>query len=276
MSDRRKPEWVKIGRELRALRKKAKMTQADLAPYASVVPAQVSAWENGRRGMSQEQAVRLDEALNANSRLLHTWERTQNTETIPPWHKEVSDIEQKVTELREYQCQVIPGLIQTADYARATFRDGVPWASAADIEVMVESRLKRQKILDKEHPPLVSMVVESHVLSRIVGDESIQITQLDHVLALIEEGKIRLQVTSPNARHHPGNSGPLRIYTFPDDPTLASAEHSGGEALMTDQDTVQKRMTIFGFLQAEALSTGASMELIREVRKSIDEHSRPQ
>ena len=274
MSDRRKPEWARVGKELKALRRKAKLTQAELAPYASVVAAHVSAWENGKRGMSEDQVTLLDQALQANGQLVRAWERSQETETIPPWYKKVPKLEQKSTELREYQSQIFPGLIQTAEYARTTIRDALPWASATEVEEMVLARQKRQEILVRDHPPLVSIVVEAFVLDLVMGDEPTQITQLDWVLQLVEEGRIRFQVTPPRSRYHPGTAGPFRIYTFPDNPPVASAEYAGGEVLMDDQETVQKRMTIFGLLQAEALPMGDSVEFVRKVRESIEEQAR--
>ncbi|MFL1426418.1 helix-turn-helix domain-containing protein [Nocardiopsis sp. frass1] len=262
-----------MGKELKALRRKAKLTQAELAPYASVVAAHVSAWENGKRGMSKDQVALLDQALQANGQLVRTWERSQETETIPPWYKKVPKLEQKSTELREYQSQIFPGLIQTPEYARTTIRDSLPWASATVVEEMVLARQKRQEILMRDHPPLVSIVVEAFVLDLIMGDETTQIAQLDWVLQLVEEGRIRFQVTPPRSHYHPGTAGPFRIYTFPDNPPLASAEYASGEVLIDDQETVQKCMTIFGLLQAEALSMGASVEFVRKVRESIEEQA---
>ncbi|MEU0488746.1 helix-turn-helix transcriptional regulator [Nocardiopsis sp. NPDC006139] len=263
-----------MGKELKALRRKAKLTQAELAPYASVVAAHVSAWENGKRGMSEDQVTLLDQALQANGQLVRAWERSQETETIPPWYKKVPKLEQKSTELREYQSQIFPGLIQTPEYARTTIRDSLPWASTSVVEEMVLARKKRQEILMRDHPPLVSIVVEAFVLDLIMGDERTQIAQLDWVLQLAEEGRIRFQVTPPRSHYHPGTAGPFRIYTFPDNPPLASAEYASGEVLIDDQETVQKCMTIFGLLQAEALSMGASVEFVRKVRESIEEQAR--
>ncbi|MDE3725118.1 helix-turn-helix transcriptional regulator [Nocardiopsis sp. N85] len=263
-----------MGKELKALRSKAKLTQAELAPYASVVAAHVSAWENGKRGMSEDQASKLDRALNANGQLLRAWERNQASGTIPPWYKKVPKLEQQSTELREYQSQIFPGLIQTPEYARTTIQHTAPWATTDEVEEMVLARKKRQEILERDHPPLVSVVVEAFVLDLIMGDETTQIAQLDWVLQLVGEGKIRFQVTPPRTLYHPGAAGPFRIYTFPDNPPLASAEYASGEVLIDDQETVQKCMTIFGLLQAEALPMGASVEFVRKVRESIEEQAR--
>lgn len=268
---RGKAKWRKVGVELRELRVSANLRQKDVAPYAGVVPAQVSAWENGIRGMSAAQALALDRALNGNGRLVRTYENSETPENLPKWYEQVPEIEQRVSELREYQCQLVPGLIQTADYARATIKDTAPWASPAEVERMVTSRMERQVILTKDHSPLVSIVVEEFVLGRVIGDEAIQVAQLDRVLELVDQGSIRFQVLPDNARHHHGAAGPFRIYTFPDSPALASAEYAGGEVQMDDLETVQKRMTIFGCLQAEAMSMVASMELVRKVRESNSE-----
>ncbi len=250
------------------------MTQAGLAPYARVVPAQISAWENGIRGMTRIQARRLDQALNANGRFERAYEAANTPDSLPIWYEQVPEIEQRVSELREYQCQLVPGLIQISEYAKATIRDTAPWASEDEVEQMVKARMQRQEILEKTCSPLVSVVVEEFVLSRVVGDEHTQAAQLDRVLDLLGRGRIRLQVVPSDVRHHHGAAGPFRIYTFPDNPPLASAEYAAGEVLMEERETVQRCMTTFGFLQAEALSTEASVELLRKVGKSIDEQAR--
>ncbi|OOC55989.1 MULTISPECIES: helix-turn-helix domain-containing protein [Nocardiopsis] len=270
MERRGKPKWRRLGTELRVLRRRAQMTQAGLAPYARVVPAQISAWENGKRGMTHAQARRLDQALNANGWFERAYEKANTPDSLPIWYEQVPEIEQRVSELREYQCQLVPGLIQTAEYAKATIRDALPWASDDEVDQMVDARMARQDILEKGHSPLVSMVVEEFVLSRVIGDERTQAAQLDCVLDLVQRGKIRFQVVPSDVRHHHGTAGPFRIYTFPDNPPLASAEYAAGEVLMEDQEVVQRCMTTFGFLQAEALSMEASVELLRKVRKSID------
>ncbi|GAA0995221.1 helix-turn-helix transcriptional regulator [Nocardiopsis tropica] len=268
---RGKAKWRKVGGELRALRTGANLRQKDVAPHAGVVPAQVSAWENGIRGMSAAQALALDRALNANGRLVRVYENAETPENLPKWYEQVPEIEQRVSELREYQCQLVPGLIQTDAYARAAISDALPWASDTEVKQMVTSRTGRRSLLAKDGSPLVTIVVEEFVLSRAIGDESIQAAQLDRVLELAERGKIRFQVVPTDVRNHYGTAGPFRIYTFPDRPALASAEYTAGEVLIDDLDTVQKCMTIFGFLQAEALPMAASVELVRKVRKGIDD-----
>jgi hypothetical protein len=190
----------------------------------------------------------------------------------------VPHLEAAARELREYQSQVIPGLIQTADYAKALVRSSAPWASQKDVERMVASRMDRQEILDKDHPPLVSMVVEVPVLTRPIGGPQVLSAQLDRTLGLIEEGKLRFQVMPPgtDTHGHPGASGPFRLYDFPDQQaTVASAEHMEGEVLMDEPIKVRHCLSLFGILQADAQSPRESATLIRRVKDEIDGNARP-
>jgi transcriptional regulator with XRE-family HTH domain len=271
MDKRGKAKWRRVGEELTALRERKGLKQAQLAPDINVVPAHISAWEHGKRGMTEDQALRLDQALDANGRFHRVWKNANAPKQLPEWYDRVPDMERKVSELREYQCLLFPGLIQTPDYARVAIQDSLPWCAPSEVTRMVESRMQRQEILYKEHPPLVSMVVEASVLSRVMGERHIQVGQLDSLLTLVEEGRLRFQSMPPEPQRHPGSGGPFRIYTFPGAPALASAEYAGGEVLMEDLEEIQQRMTIFGFLQADALSLDATVELVRTIRKSFDE-----
>ena len=187
------------------------------------------------------------------------------------WYEEVPQLERLATELREYQSQVFPGLVQTRDYASALLRDSGPWVSEEDRKKRLESRIKRQNILDKEDPPFMAMVVEAPVIERPVGGDEVLLNQLKHVLGLMERGAITFQVMPRNLDIHPGASGPFRIYTFPDKASVASAEYMEGEQLMDEMIRVQRCTTIFGTLQAEAYSPRASKELIRKAQDSIHE-----
>lgn len=69
-----------------------------------------------------------------------------------------------------------------------------------------------------------------------------------------------------------GGAGPFRIYSFPNKPTLASAEHMGGEQLMEEMSQVQHCAAVFGLLQSEALSTRESRDLIRKTKEELDDN----
>ncbi|MDA8370388.1 MAG: DUF5753 domain-containing protein, partial [Nocardiopsaceae bacterium] len=207
----------------------------------------------------------------ASGLLSRAWRNMNAAGTLPAWYEEVEELERAVSELREYQSSIAPGLIQTEGYIRALLKNSAPWASTLDVDRMVESRLQRQKILEKDQPPLVSMVLEVSVIERVIGGKQVLSDQLARMLHLIDEEVVRLQVMPPGVGCHPGGSGPFRIYTFPDRPMVASAEHMLGEKLTDEMIHVQQCVTIFGILQSEALSPSASRSLIRKVKDKLDE-----
>ncbi|MFC3999772.1 Scr1 family TA system antitoxin-like transcriptional regulator [Nocardiopsis sediminis] len=269
-----KQHQKRIGREIRAARDRMGLTQSQVADALSVVQSAVSAWESGVNGVSAEQAAQLDKLLGTSGVIQRAWNKANTTDALPEWYERVEELERNISELREYQSSVIPGLIQTEGYIRGLLRDSAPWASKQEVERMVKSRLNRQRILDRDEPPSISMVIEESVLKRHVGasdDPGTLSVQLARVLDLIDRGVLRMQVMPADAECHPGASGPFRIYTFPDEPVVASAEHMWGEQVSDKRTHVQQCTAVFGILQSEARSPRASRDLIRKVKDELDE-----
>lgn len=269
-----KPAWRRLGREIVAARRRARKTQGQVARELGVVQSTVSAWERGTRGLQEQQAAELDELFGTSGVVLRAWGRANSPEVLPESYEEVEQLEANVTELREYQPLVFPGLVQTKEYTRALLLDTGPWRSAKEIDHMVEARAKRRRNLDKDPAPVVSIVVEEYVLRRVVGGRrDVLRDQLDTVLALLDAGRFRIQVIPDDADCHPGGSGPFCVYAFPDRPMVASAEHMKGEQFMDDMMQVQHCAMLFGILQSEALSPRSSRDLIRKAQEDLDDHT---
>ncbi|WP_150240345.1 helix-turn-helix domain-containing protein [Nocardiopsis quinghaiensis] len=266
------PAWERLGVVLRKTRKGAGITQGQLAKQMQVVPSTISAWECGTRGLQEESARKIDQELGSSGVVLRAW-KTANTPTaVPECYEEVEQLEQMMSELREYQSQVVPGLIQTKEYARAANRDTSPGISSAELDEMVKSRMRRQVILEKD-PPLIYMVLEANALTRVIGSRKILSDQLERVLSLTGSGVIRAQVVPSNPGCHPGASGPFRVYSFPDKPMVASAEYQQGEILMDDTGKVQRCLAVFSAVQAEAMPPRQSADFIRKVKEELDENT---
>ncbi|GAA1448439.1 helix-turn-helix transcriptional regulator [Nocardiopsis tropica] len=273
MSLKANPRRKTLGRKIAAARSQAGMTQGQVAKALKVVQSTVSAWEKGRRRLPSDRAAELDDLFDSGGAIKRAWNAANEPDALPPWYTEVGQLEREATELREYQPLIFPGLIQCESYTRGLLADAGPWRSPREIDQMVTLRLERQEVLVKpESPPLVSIVVEESVLRRAVrGGKPVLREQLERVLELIDKGQIRFQVIPGDAGCHPGGSGPFCIYTFPDKPIVASAEHMQGEHLMDDMMPVQRCTTLFGILQSEALSPGPSRALIRKVKEELDD-----
>ncbi|WP_040684332.1 helix-turn-helix domain-containing protein [Nocardiopsis halotolerans] len=265
------PKHKRLGRKVSSARGAAGMTQTQVSQALRVMQSTVSSWECGTRRLPVEQAERLDELFGSAGAIQQAWNTANAPDALPPWYTEVGQLEREAIELREYQPVIFPGLVQCEAYTRGLLADSGPWFSSAEIDQMVSLRMRRQKVLTDKHPPLVSMVVEEAVLRRNVrGGRKVLEAQIARVLKLIDEERIRFQVVPSGAECHPGGSGPFCLYTFPDKPTIASAEHMKGEALMDDMMQVQHCAMLFGVLQSEALPPRASRDLIRKVKEELD------
>lgn len=231
----------------------------------------VSAVERGTRSTKRDQAASLDAALSTDGRLLRVWENLAKHDSVPDWFQQVVVLENQASELRMYHTSLVPGLLQTADYARTVLRYGRPWDCEDSIERLVKSRMERQSTLAKDDRPLLWAVIDEVVVRRVVGSSALMHEQLANLLELADGQQSRLQIVPERPLGHPGLSGPFRLMSFCDKPTVVYVEHMLGGELVDEPEHVQHCGTIFGALQAEALSPRASADLIREVQGALDD-----
>lgn len=261
------PKWRTFGRQLRHHRNQLSLRQVDVAREMGVVGSYYSAWETGTRHVDEKYVNKLDEVLKAAGRIAEEWGKLQRQTQNPLRFAELPDLEAAVTQLREFQPLVVPGLVQTPGYARAIFEDTFPGITKASADRLVEARMERQEILDREPRPLILMVITEAVLHQRVGGcgNGLLHEQRRRLLREAEAGRVRLQIVPHDTPHHYGNGGAFRLYTFADEPPVASAEYMTGEVIINDTDRYQECVTNFGLLQGEAYPEARSRQLIREL-----------
>src|ERR1700683_5077594 len=132
--------------------------------------------------------------------------------------------------IRNFEPVVIPGLIQTEDYARAMFRNGPRELDRDEVERRVEVRISRQKILARDDRPRLWAVVDEAVIRRVVGGSEVMRGQLRHLVDAAQQGKTTVQVVPYRAGAHAGTTGPFVILDFPEatDPTAVYVARRGG------------------------------------------------
>lgn len=257
--------WGRFGAEARRSRRVAGVSQGQLAKSINISPAMMSSLERGTRTPKREHAEALDAALNTGGALTRLWVNLTNQEDVPGWFRDIVLMERQATAIREYQVALVPGILQTADYARTVLKHGRPWDGREEVDRLVEARLNRSELITRTDPPLLWFVVDEVVIHRTIGTPEVMRMQLMHLLKLIDDDVIRLQLVPQHTPTHPGLSGPFRLMSFSDRPPVAHAEHLVGEELIDSPEGVQRCGTIFGALQAEALSPRASADLLRKV-----------
>jgi hypothetical protein len=189
-------------------------------------------------------------------------------QATPGWLHAWEKIERRAKTLLWWEPLLIPGLLQTREYAYEVLRRGQPGKPDAEIEEQVQARMDRQQILEGDDPPMLIAVVDEGALRRPVGGPKVMHDQLERLLKLAERSKIVLQVVPVDAGPHPGTAGPMVIASFDDGPDLAYLDTALEGQLVERHEDVAMVALLFDTLRAEALPMRASLEFIEKVKES--------
>jgi transcriptional regulator with XRE-family HTH domain len=256
-----------LGAELRRARVAAGMSQEQFSRSLGFDRTVITKAETGERPPSPEVAAAIDEAFphldGLFSRLTLLARRANGR--YPEWFREWVDAEQQATALRTWQPILVPGLLQTRDYARALFQAWQPAASCDDLDVLVGARIERQAILDRADPPELLAVLDEAVLHRRVGSAKIMCYQLAHLGEMSCRPAVTIQIVPAEVGTHAGLLGGFFVGGFDDTPVIVYAE-TAVEGITIDKPAlVSKAAQAFERLRSEALPRGASRDLIRRV-----------
>ncbi|MER5467996.1 helix-turn-helix transcriptional regulator [Streptomyces sp. NPDC002685] len=264
-----------IGAELRHARENAGLSQAELGEPLFVSGSFIGQLEAGTRRLHLEYAVQIDEILGTSGFFERNCKALARSK-YPDHFAEAAEAEAIATAIKQYAALLIPGLLQTPEYARAVFRAYRPTATKDVIDELVAARLERAQLLDDPTTPLLWAVLDEAVLRREVGGTGVMSEALRHLTALIRRHRIIVQVLPFGSGAHAAMDGPLKLMEFEDAPTLSFVEAPDMGKLLDDPATVTRHALMFNLLQAEALSPQESLALIESVAQDYehgDQHS---
>lgn len=225
----------------------------------------ISGIELGQKAPKREFVVRIDDALNAEGALLRRWDNLRQSDGFPDWFRDVAELEKNATEIREFHPLLIPGLLQTKEYARTIIRTGKPTDSDAEVKEQVEARLRRQLVLSSEHPPWFLVVLDEPWLRRPTGGPEVMKAQLDHLAKASAWPRVTIQVIPTQTKHHPGHDGAFKLITVPDKGQVLYTETRAVGYPLDDPEVVEDYMKVFGELRGVALPEEASRDLIQRI-----------
>jgi hypothetical protein len=172
--------------------------------------------------------------------------------------------ERRATSLCWWEPLLVPGLLQTADYARAILAAG-PDTTDDEVDELVSARIERQAIFDRPRPPKLWAVLDEAVLYRLIGSRKIMHEQLLHLADTSGHPGITVQVVPAGVGAHAGLLGGFAIASNGSAPGTVYME-SPDQGLTTEQPSVVGKLSLtFDTLRAEALPRGASKDLIRKI-----------
>jgi len=189
------------------------------------------------------------------------------SDVLPNWFEVYVGLEQAASEISTFEVALVPGLLQTADYARAVIEAELPDASPNEVDRRIELRMKRQH---DESRPDMSVVLDEAVIRRVVGGASTMRAQLDRLAEEAESPGRTLQIVRFNAGAHASMISSFSILIFPDpaDPPVVYLENRAG-SVYVEGSGANAYVRIFRILRADAISPEASLDLLREAAKTL-------
>jgi transcriptional regulator with XRE-family HTH domain len=178
-------------------------------------------------------------------------------------------LEEEARAIRAYGQELVPGLLQTSDYARAFFRAAWPGSTTVEVDHRVEIRMERQEILVRSDPPppRLHVVLSDGVLRRSVGGREVMRGQLEHLMRPRDRANVTIQVLPFDAGVHPAVAGPFTIMSFPDpdDLGIVNVENATGALFLEESADIRAYDEIWSAIQASALSADDSQAFLKSV-----------
>jgi transcriptional regulator with XRE-family HTH domain len=256
-----------FGAELRRLRSAASMSQEDLGQQVAYSGSLVGMVETARRAPTRDFAERCDDALGTGGALARLWPLVSQ-EALPRWFRPFAEVERGATSIRSWEPLVVPGLLQTEDYARALIAAWQPGDGREAVEQQVTVRMERQQLLERDDPPLMWTIISEAALVNPVGGPKVLADQLGRLLDMAaDHPKIIVQVVPLSAGAHPGLEGPLVLVTRRGEPDAAYLEVQGRGQLVERAEEVAHYGLLYDLLRAVALPPDTSCEMIAGLAK---------
>ena len=273
---------IVLGLRLRDLRESAGCSFNDAAYALSVNTTTVRRMEKAEVGLKPpyvEKLLRIyglsDEEIESFLSLVEEanqpgwWHSFRDV--LPAWFSLYVSLEGEASLIRAYEPHCVPGLLQTADYARALLRTGFPHASEEEMDRRVALRTGRARLLDGPKAPTLWAVVDEQVLRRHVGSPQVMREQIDHLTELVARPNVTLQIIPFTAGPHPGMFGPFQLFRFdiPELPDIVYTEGLTGATYLDQRPDTAVYLEVLDRMGAQAAPVPHTEALLGEIRKEF-------
>ncbi len=270
----------RVAGELRRLRARSGHSCKTVGEALGISASKISRIETNRIGLQSDEVAALlgfyqvakplrEELLDLVRRAAEPgWWQVQGSR-LPELWQELIDFERSATAITNYEPLLIPGLLQTADYAGVLISAANPGLSDDEVEALVAARAARQTLLGRPRPPRLHALLEEGVLRRVVGDPGLMRRQVRHLEDAATRSNVTVQVVPTAAGAHPGLEGPFVILEFDGDPTIVHLETRRGSAFLDEDEDIAETTIALQHLQRIALSPDDSLDLLVEIARGL-------
>ncbi|MFE2534408.1 helix-turn-helix domain-containing protein [Streptomyces sp. NPDC059371] len=258
----RQAAWEFFGSELKRRREDAGFTQVELGARVFVSGGYIGQFEQAIRKPQLDVAQRIDTLLGGDGFFERMWHKLIDDKRYAGYFAAVVELERMATKIAEFAPALVPGLLQTAGYARAVMVAGNPLSSDEYVEEKVSARRERARILDGTKAPVYWVILHEQVLRIPVGGPTTMAEQLDHVIGLVRGRRVLVQVLPYSVGAYPLIGRMVQLMEFADAPPTAYTEAVYSGNLLDEPALVQRVQDAYDLLRAVALPPDASLSLI--------------
>lgn len=264
-----------LGVLLRSRRLQLGLTVEQVAEHLECSTSKISRMETGHRGVTSRDVRDLCDLYQVNDkaerdRLMELARESRQSAWWQSYDLPYSmyvGLEAEATAIGDFQSSVVPGLLQTADYARAGHLGAFPVLSPEEIDRRIEAKLTRQRLLTRPGGPTISAVLDEAVLHRLTGGAAVMRAQLGKLLEVTKLSNITIQVIPFTVGAHPGVESNFSILELPPpSPGVVFVEGLVGSIYLEKPDDLDRYHKIFARLKEIALSPQDSFDLIARLR----------
>ncbi|SDJ56271.1 helix-turn-helix domain-containing protein [Nonomuraea jiangxiensis] len=253
---------ARFGADLRKYRLAAGMNQSELGKAAGYSKSRIGNVERGDEKPTREMIIKCEEVLGLNGELLLHWPNIHGKGS-PEWFREWPPIERRADAIMTFAAMNFPGLVQTEEYARAVF-EGEPNATPELVEESVKSRLERQAIFNRGKPLNYLAVLDEGLLYRPLGGDGVVLRQLEHLIRMVEQRLISVQLLPYEARCAAATAGLMVLALEGGVPIAASVESALRGTVVHDPKEVAALVRRLDTIRRSALPEHLSIRRFKE------------
>ncbi|KAB8190799.1 helix-turn-helix domain-containing protein [Nonomuraea phyllanthi] len=270
---------ILLGSQLRKLREAKNVTREEAGHLIRGSESKISRMELGRVGFKERDVADLltlygvvdKQARSAVLELVATanepgwWHRFNDV--LPTWFQAFVGLEEAAARIRTYEVQFVPGLLQTKEYARAVVTAGSAGIGAEEISRRVDLRLERQRMLDRPDGPVFWAVIDEAALRRPIGGVEVMRAQIEHLIELMRQPKITIQIMPFSFGGHSAEGGAFSVLRFPDSdlPDVVYVEQLASALYLDKREDVDRYTEVMERLCAVSTTPDETVELLRTI-----------
>lgn len=252
----------------RTMRVQRGWTQEQEGQELGYSAAAVSAMETCAQPASDAMLVELERVLGNGTGIFTTARRYMRMERLPEQFQDYALLEQAALSLQLFATNVIHGLFQTEAYARALIGGGYPPLSDERVEELVQLRMERTALFDRDPLPMIEIIIDEAVLRRVIGGEEVMREQLLHLVECARRRNVTLLVLPLDAGkygEYAGARGAMTLVETPAHEHLVYLEPQDESLLISDPAKVSTYAQRYAKIRSQALGPRESLDLIKRL-----------